>query len=93
MALQTRTVDLKKVFQHLLGPYPWSLLGSMGELSKTNKSTQMHILEKGVEPVENVDGNLITVVDRKALVQKMRATGKTFEHFSEQLLKATFGRF
>ena len=77
LVMQTRCIDLKNVFQYPLGPYPWSLCGSMGELKKTNKSVLMHFLEKDVDP------------DGMTAVQKIKASGKTFSQFSEQLFNTT----
>ena len=51
---QSRSLDLKKVFCYPLGPVPWSLASSTGELMKTSKSSLMHELEKGLTHVDKV---------------------------------------
>ena len=43
---QKRSIDLKEVFKYSLGPFPWALAGSVGDLKKTNKAALLHELEK-----------------------------------------------
>ena len=35
--MQKRSMDLKEVFKYSLGPFPWSLAGSVGNLKKLIK--------------------------------------------------------
>ena len=51
---QNRMVDLKDVFCYPLGPVPWALATSNGELMKTSKSQLMYELEKGVTTTVSV---------------------------------------
>ena len=44
--MQKRSMDLKEVFKYSLGPFPWALAGSVGDLKKTNKSALLHELQK-----------------------------------------------
>ena len=71
LIMQTRTIDLRDVFAFPLGPHPWSLAGVMGELKKSNKATLLHMLEKDVDPVEDIVEQVITIVDGMAVVQKL----------------------
>lgn len=43
---QSRSLNLRDVLKHELGPYPWSLSSVDGSLAKTVKSTMMSLLEK-----------------------------------------------
>ena len=45
---QIRPLDLKEVFSYPLGPIPWSLATSAGELMKTRKAALMNELVKGI---------------------------------------------
>ena len=87
LIMQTRTVDLRDVFTYPLGPHPWSLAGVMGGLRKSNKALLLHMLEKDVDPVEDVEGDTIVIVDGMAVVQKTRICDKTFGQLSECVLR------
>ena len=52
---QSRDIDLKEVFSYPLGPVPWSLATSTGQMVKTSTSALMHALEKGMTHVDQVD--------------------------------------
>ena len=84
---QTRKLDLKQIFCYPLGPVPWSLATSAGELVKTNKSTLMHELEKGPTCVDITPAPVATIIDGMAMVRKMKNAGLTFTEFADQLLK------
>ena len=60
---QIRSLDLKEVFCYPLGPVPWSLATSAGELMKTNKATLMHELEKGSTSVDAIQRPFATIID------------------------------
>ena len=60
---QTRKLDLKQIFYYPLGPVPWSLGTSTGELVKTSKSTLMHELEKGPTCVDVTPAPVATIID------------------------------
>ena len=85
---QHRQFDLKEVFKYPLGPFPWALSGINGELKKTSKVALLHALEKDVEPIEEYPENYVSIVDGMALVQKVRASGLTYQQLAEQLLKS-----
>ena len=63
LIMQTSDIDLRKLFEYPVGPYPWSLCGPMGELRKTNKASLLHTLEKDVTLDNTVEGNIVTVLD------------------------------
>ena len=77
LIMQTRDIDLRKLFEYPVGPYPWSLCGPMGELRKTNKTSLLHTLEKNVTLDNTVEGNIVTVLDGMALVQKAKTAGQS----------------
>ena len=87
LIMQTRTIDLRHVFAFPLGPHPWSLAGVMGELKKSNKATLLHMLEKDVDPIEDIVEQVITIVDGMAVVQKTRTCDKTFGQLAECVLR------
>ena len=59
----------------------------MGELRKTNKASLLHTLEKDVTPDNTVEGNIVTVLDGMALIQKAKTAGQTFGDLSDTLLR------
>ena len=87
LLMQHHGINLKKVFEYPIGPYPWLLCGSMVELRKTCKSTLLQILEKGVDPGKQIDDESTTVLDGTALVRKIKTSGKTFGEMSDVLLQ------
>ena len=84
---QQRNIDLKTVFGYPLGPIPWSLVGPLGEIKKTQKISLLHEFEKGVEPaVDDIDERFCHIFDAMAVVQKARAF-KTFGDLAMDLFK------
>ena len=77
LIMQTRDIDLRKLFEYPVGPYPWSLCGPMGELRKTNKTSLLHTLEKDVTLDNTVEGNIVTVLGGMALAQKAKTAGQS----------------
>ena len=59
---QFRPLDLKEVFSYPLGPIPWSLATSDGEIMKTSKASLMNELEKGFTNVDGVQGPIATLM-------------------------------
>ena len=87
---QTRPLDLKEVFCYSLGPVPWSLATSAGELMKTSKATLMHELEKGSTSVDCVQRPYTIIIDgMSALVRKVKHAGHRFDIFADELLRST----
>ena len=58
---QKRSTDLKEVFKYPLGPFPWALAGSVGDLRKTNKAALLRELEKKLDPVEQFQSDYINI--------------------------------
>ena len=85
--MQHHEINLKKVFEYPIGPYPWSLCGSMGELRKTCKSTLLQLSKKGVDPEKEIDDEKTTVLDGIALAQNIKTSEKTFGEMSDVLLQ------
>ena len=85
---QSRNLRLADVFSFPLGPFPWSLAGSAGELKKTNKSALLHGLEKGVLPCDSYPDNSCTILDGMALVQRAKVAGCTFQKLASQLFES-----
>ena len=56
---QSRTMDLREVFQYSLGPVPWSLATPDGQMTKTTKSTLLQLLEKDFDPIEVVPNDAV----------------------------------
>ena len=85
---QIRPMNLKEVFCYPLGPVPWSLATSTGELVKTNKSALMHQLEKGSASVDRIPKPFATIIDGMALIRKVKHVEHTFDSYADKLLKA-----
>ena len=80
---QSRDIDLKEVFSYPLGPVPWSVATSTGQMVKTSNSALMQALEKGMTHINQVDAPF----DGMALVQKLKCIGMTFNEFANNLLR------
>ena len=89
---QNRKIDLKDVFCYPLGPVPWTLATSNGELMKTSKSKIMHELEKGVTTVDSIFIPFVPIFDGMALVRMIKCTGLTYNEFADDLLKFVVAR-
>ena len=87
LIMQTREIDLRKLFEYPVGPYPWSLCGPTGELRKTNNASLLHTLEKDVTPGDTVEDNIVTVLDGMTLIQKAITAGQTFGDLCDTLLR------
>ena len=77
----------KEIFFFPLGPIPWSLADTFGNLQKTNKATLLHHLERGVTPEENLPMNSAAVFDAMAIVQRHKPTG-TFGDLATDILRS-----
>ena len=56
---QRRSMDLRRVFQFSLGPLPWALSTTDGQLAKTPKAKLLEALEKDVQPADSVSANAV----------------------------------
>ena len=50
--MQKRSMDLKEVFKYSLGPFPWALAGSVGDLKKLINQRYYMNYKKKLDPVE-----------------------------------------
>ena len=66
---------MKEIVCYPVGPIPLALVESMGTLKKTNKTILMHELEKNGEPSKEVLSHSFTIIDRIALVRKIKTVG------------------
>ena len=80
-----RSINLQNVFCYPLGPLPWALSGSVGELHKTNKVALLHSLEKDATPLTSPPRNHAAIIDGMAVVQKCKPTGKTFKQMASNM--------
>ena len=77
---------MREVFEHPLGPLPWSLANYDGTLKKTNKAALARKLEENVAAAEHIPQESAHIIDGMSLVNKMNGENLTFEEFSFQLL-------
>lgn len=76
---QSRSLDMKEVFCHPLGPLPWSLSTPEGTLRKTCKAALAKHLQKLAKPADDLpDECTATVIDGMSLVQKVNNNVSTF---------------
>ena len=87
LIMQRRSINLQNVFCYPLGPLPWALSGSVGEIRKTNTIALLHSLEKDATPLTSPPRNHATIIDGMAVVQKCKPTGKTFEQMVSDMLE------
>ena len=52
LVAESRSVNMKDVLVHPLGPLPWALANADGFLGKTNKTALARELEKNVSPAK-----------------------------------------
>ena len=80
---QNRSLDLQKIFQYSLGPLPWALSTTDGNLSRTEKSKLQSILEENYSssvasyplPTESIGW----VVDGMAMLHSLSRIPQTFQ--------------
>ena len=70
-----------------LGPFPWSLSGFVGELSKTNKVAILHRLKEDTTSLPHLPHNHAAITDDMAAIKKAKANGLTFQQFADDLLQ------
>ena len=83
---QSRTLDLRNVLCHPLGPVPWSLAATDGSPRKTNKSALAKYLVQNVPVADDIPSPSACIVDGMSLLQKVKAEHKTFAELSEQVM-------
>ena len=80
---QTRSLDMHEVLSHSLGPVPWSLVTTYGNLAKTQKSKLAEALEKEVSPLDKDPESVVWVFDAMAVVQALVQNPDTFGELAE----------
>ena len=85
---QSRTVDMREIFEYPLGLVPYALSDDMGMMVKTNKADLLAELKKGTVLVDCIPSNSCSIIDGMALVRKIRCTGLTFSQVADVLFKA-----
>ena len=83
---ESRSLSMKDVLSHPLGPLPWSLASTDGSLRKTNKSALARKLESNIPPAESIPRPCATIIDCMSLVQKLKGDQKTFSEVADTLL-------
>ena len=78
-------MDMHEVLSHSLGPVPWSLATTDGNLAKTQKSKLAEDLEKEVPPLDKDPESVVWVFDAMAVVQAIVQIPDTFGELSEHL--------
>ena len=68
---QKRAMDLRHVFQLSLGPVPWSLATSDGNIAKSPKAKLLGALESDVPPAIEVPNDAAWIIDAMALLQSL----------------------
>ena len=86
LVAESRSVNMKDVLAHPLGPLPWALANADGSLRKTNKSALAREPEKNVSPAEAIPTPSTCIIDGMGLVQRMNGNNKTFAQLAESVL-------
>ena len=82
----SRSVNMKDVLAHPLGPLPWALADTDGSPRKTNRAALARELEKNVSPAEAIPTPSTCIIDWMGLVQRMNGNNKTFAQLAEYVL-------
>ena len=72
LVTESRSVNMKDVPAHHLGPLPWALANADGSLRKTIKAAFGRELEKNVYPAEATPTPSTCIIDGMGLVQRMK---------------------
>ena len=77
---ESRSLDMREVFGHSLGPLPWLLFTPEGTPRKTPKAVLAKRLQKLAAPADGLPNNCnpATVIDGMSLVQKVKNDVTTF---------------
>ena len=82
---ESRSVDLQEIFKYPLGSVPYALADSMGTMIKTKKLDLQADLEKDTTYVHSFPKSSCSIVDRVALVQKVKCVGLTFDKAADKI--------
>ena len=83
---ESRTLQMREVLSHPLGPLPWSLATPDGLMRKTRQAPLAKELQKNVQAVDSIPQPSACVSDGMALVQRLKGDLKTFSAVVETLL-------
>ena len=86
LVAESRSVNMKDVLAHPLGPLPRALANSDGSLRKTNKAALATELEKNVPPAEAIRTQSTCNIDWMGPVQRVNGNNKTFAQLAESVL-------
>ena len=86
LVAENRSVNMKDILAHPLGPLPWALAYADGSLRKTNMAAPARELEKNVSPAEAIPTPSTCIIDGMGLVQRMNGNNKTFAQVAESVL-------
>ena len=84
---QVRTLDMRSIPQHELGPHPLSLANADGSPISTQKSVLLHALEEGIAPAIHIPEDAAFVLDATALIRGYTSIPTTFGKLSIQILR------
>lgn len=87
---QKRSLDLRTVLKHSLGPIPWPLAYVDGTICKTGKDKLSDVLEKGVAPAENVPRDSVWIIDLMAYLNALIEPPSTFSDLAALVLTKSF---
>ena len=82
---QTRSMVMLEVLSHSLGPIPWSLATTDGNLAKTQKLKLAEALEKKVRPLDKDPDSVVWVFDAMTVVRALVQIPDTFSELVEHL--------
>ena len=83
---QARSLVMKDILCHPLGPLPWALSTPEGLLRKTNKASLATLLQRNVTTAEQLPENCASVVDGMCLVQRVKGDQATFGDIAATVL-------
>ena len=85
---QSRSADLQEIFKYPLGSVPYALADSMGTMIKTKKADLLAELEKDTTYVNNFPKSSCSILDRMALVRKVKCVELTFDKAADEIFNA-----
>ena len=71
LVAETRSVNMKDLLAHPLGPLLWALANADGSLRKINKAALARELDKNISPAEAIPTPSTCIIDGMGLVQRM----------------------
>ena len=86
LVAESRSVNMKDVLAHPLGPLPCALANADGSIGKTNKAALARELEKNVSPAEAIPTPSTCIIDWIGMVQRMNGNNKTFVQLAKSVL-------